>query len=170
MNNLYFKTKNSTLHYLLFIIAVLLGNSFTADAQICGTPGVDGPANISTAINTYYPIKVGEPTLNAGAQAINLGAVPAIDAYGNNFGTTPISAGDLILIIQMQDATINYTNTKNYGSGSSNSFSDGGTGFTNIGNTGVFEYVIATNNVPLTGGNLKIKCAGNGSNNSGVKN
>ena len=134
----------------------MLGNSFTADAQICGTPGVDGPANISTAINTYYPIKVGEPTLNAGAQAINLGAVPAIDAYGNNFGTTQISAGDLILIIQMQDAEINYTNSKDYGSGVPNSFIDnqGGTGFTKIGNTGVLEYLIATNNAPLTGGNL----------------
>src|SRR5690606_21950998 len=120
--------------------------------------------NISSAINTYYPIKVGEPTLNSGAQAIKLGAVPSMDAYGNNFGTTPISAGDLILIIQMQDAEINYSNSEAYGSGVSNFFTDsfGGTGFTKIGNTGVFEYVIATNSVPLTGGNLTFKGTGNG--------
>ncbi|RMA71606.1 immunoglobulin domain-containing protein, partial [Flavobacterium weaverense] len=169
MNNLYSRTKNFKLLYFLFIIVVFIGNSFTTDAQICGTPGVDGPANISTAINTYYPIQVGEPTLNAGAQAVNLGAVPAIDAYENNFGTTPISVGDLILIIQMQDADINYSNSQLYGSGISNSFKDrlGGTGFTNIGNTGVFEYVIATNNVPLIGGNLTFKGAAS---NGGVKN
>jgi hypothetical protein len=61
----------------------------------------------------------------------------------------------LVFIIQMQDAECS-TNSTNYGSGIVNSFfrSKGGTGFTNIGNTGVFEYVITTNNVPLTGGNL----------------
>jgi hypothetical protein len=30
--------------------------------------------------------------------------VPKIDAYGNDFGSVPISTGDLVLIIQMQDA------------------------------------------------------------------
>ncbi|MFC4476639.1 gliding motility-associated C-terminal domain-containing protein [Flavobacterium chungangensis] len=115
-------------------------------------------------MNTYYPI-TGNVTLNAGAQSIYLAGVPATDQYSNNFGTTPISAGDLILIIQMQDASINYTNTSSYGSGTTNSGPDnlGGTGFTALGNTGVFEYVIATNNVPLTGGNLTFK--GTGANN-----
>jgi hypothetical protein len=31
-----------------------------------------------------------------------------------------------------------------------------------LANTGIYEYVIATNNVPLTGGNLTFKGAGTG--------
>jgi len=129
--------------------------SLPAFSQVCGTPGGDGPVTVSSSVNTYFPIS-GNITLNAGTQSIVLGGVPPTDQYSNNFGTTAISVGDLILIIQMQDATIDYTNTTSYGSGTSNSGPDalGGSGFTSLGNTGVFEYVIATNNVPLTGGNL----------------
>ncbi|WP_264552303.1 gliding motility-associated C-terminal domain-containing protein [Flavobacterium sp. N2038] len=143
---------------ILFIIT-----SISSFAQVCGTPGVDGPVTVSNSINTYYPI-AGNITLNAGAQSILLGSVPATDSYNNNFGAIQISAGDLILIIQMQDATIDYTNTTSYGSGTSKSGLDnlGGTGFTSLGNTGIFEYVIATNNVPLTGGNLTFKGTGSG--------
>jgi hypothetical protein len=39
-----------------------------------------------------------------------------------DFGSVPISTGDLVLIIQMQDAEINSTNSTNYGSGIVNSF------------------------------------------------
>ncbi|WP_165352482.1 hypothetical protein, partial [Flavobacterium anhuiense] len=147
---------------ILFILFAIL--PITSFAQVCGTPGVDGPVAVSRSVNTYYPIS-GNITLNAGAQSILLAGVPATDQYSNNFGAIPISAGDLILIIQMQDATINYTNTNSYGSGTTNSGPDsqGGTGFTSRGNTGVFEYVIATNSVPLTGGNLTFK--GTGTNN-----
>jgi hypothetical protein len=40
----------------------------------------------------------------------------------NDFGSVPISTGDLVLIIQMQDAEINSSNSTNYGSGIVNSF------------------------------------------------
>ncbi|WP_425554796.1 beta strand repeat-containing protein, partial [Flavobacterium ginsengisoli] len=152
---------------LIFFISFVTLPIFSF-AQVCGTPGVDGPVAVSSSVNTYYPI-TGNVTLSAGAQSVYLAGVPATDQYSNNFGATPISAGDLILIIQMQDATINYTNTTSYGSGTTNSGPDylGGTGLTSLGNTGVFEYVIATNNVPLTGGNLTFKGTGN---NSGVLN
>jgi hypothetical protein len=137
---------NSQKKYVFLLALFMLGGALHSqvNTQLCGTPGVDGPVNISRAVNTFYPILVGEPTLNAGAQAVRLGAVPSIDAYGNDFGSVPISTGDLVLIIQMQDAEINSTNSTNYGAGTVNSFFDqkGGTGFTNIGNTGVFEYVI----------------------------
>ncbi|RXM45934.1 hypothetical protein BOW55_15115, partial [Flavobacterium sp. YO12] len=152
----------------IFVVLLFLSASINTFAQVCGTPGVDGPIAITGSVNTYFPIS-GDITLNAGAQSILLGKVPDTDRHNNNFGGTPISAGDLILIIQMQDATIDYRDNANYGSGITTSGSDskGGTGFTNIGNTGVFEYVIATNNVPITGGNLTFK--GTGSNN-GVRN
>lgn len=165
MRNSTFRKLNS--FKLIFLILFTI-TSISSVAQVCGTPGVDGPANVSNSINTYYPAGA-NITLNAGTTSVVLSGVPATDQYGNNFGTIPISAGDLILIIQMQDATINYTNTTNYGSGTPNSGPDslGGTGFTALGNTGIFEYVIATNNVPLTGGNLTFK--GTGTNN-GVRN
>lgn len=148
--------RNFTQFKNVFFKTLLLFICFSsAQAQVCGTPGADGPVAISSSINTYYPV-AGNITLNAGTKSIALGAVPPTDAYSNSFGSIPIAAGDLILIIQMQDATINYENNSNYGRGVNNSDVDGlgGTGFTNLGNTGIFEYVIATNNVPLTGGTL----------------
>ncbi|WP_428230135.1 Ig-like domain-containing protein [Flavobacterium sp.] len=149
--------------FRLISLVLLFVTSISSFAQVCGTPGADGPVTVLSSINTYYPIS-GNITLNAGAQSILLAGVPPIDRYSNNFGSTQISAGDLILIIQMQDATIDSSNSPSYGSGTTNSGPDGlgGTGFTSIGNTGVFEYVIATNNVPLTGGNLTFKGTGTG--------
>ncbi|MFD2907881.1 beta strand repeat-containing protein, partial [Flavobacterium ardleyense] len=148
---------------LFFIFLTFFIFAYTAEAQVCGTPGLDGPATVSSSINTYYPV-AGDITLNTGAQSILLGAVAPADLYGNNFGTIQISTGDLLLIIQIQDAQINYANSPVYGSGLETTGADGlgGTGFTDGGSTGVFEYVIATNNVPLAGGNLTFKGAGAG--------
>ncbi len=128
---------------------------------ICATSGNDGTTNINGSINTYFPPK-GNLTLAAGTNSITIGVVPATDTHGNNFGSTPIKAGDLLLIIQMQDATINYSNTTLYGANSVTSGYDalGGTGFTSMGNSGRFEYIIATNDVPLTGGVLNFKGSG----------
>ncbi len=130
-------------------------------AQICGTPGVDGPENISGSINTYFPPS-GNITLAAGSRTVLLDAVPPNDIHGNNFGTQAINAGDMLLIIQMQDAAINVANSAFYGANSSSGGPDGlgGTGYTSLGNSGHFEYVIATNSVALTGGNLSFKGAG----------
>src|SRR5690606_4986873 len=84
--------------------------------------------------------------------------------YGNSFGNIPIAIGDLLLIIQMQDAQINYNNSNRYGAGITNSGPDGlgGTGYTNLRTTGRFEYVVAASNVPLTGGTLTFRGAGAG--------
>ncbi|CAN5562835.1 hypothetical protein BH10BAC2_BH10BAC2_33380 [soil metagenome] len=133
------------------------------NAQICGTPGLDGPENISSSINTYFPLPANS-VLPAGAKTIVLEAVPANDVYGNNFGTEAVQAGDMLLIIQMQGAAINYANSASYGANSSSSGPDGlgGTGYTDLGNSGRFEYVIATNAVSLAGGTLNFKGAGTG--------
>lgn len=145
---------------LLCLLAFFIHTSYS---QICGTPGLDGALNVSKSINTYFP-PAGEVVLTAGAKTITLAAVPADDSYGNNFGTEPIKAGDLLLVIQMQDASIDYSNSTTYGAGSSISGVDGlgATGFTNLGNSGRFEYLIATNAVPLTGGTLTFKGSGVG--------
>ncbi|PIF32796.1 gliding motility-associated-like protein [Flavobacterium sp. 9] len=161
MRNITFRTPK--FFRLIFIASLFLLNTTLSFAQVCGTPGADGPINVSTSINTYYPI-TGTLNLAKGAKTIALTAVPATDSHGNNFGGTQISSGDLVLIIQMQDATIDYSNNPSYGSGSSTSGIDnlGGTGFTNLGNTGIYEYVIATSNVPLTGGTLTFIGTGTG--------
>lgn len=132
--------------------------SFSLQAQVCGTSGIDGPSTNTNPINTYYPVS-GNRSLNAGAKSILLEAVPATDAYGNNYGNIGVRPGDLILIIQMQDAIINFNDSDLYGGGASNTGPDGlgGTGYTNIGFSGKFEYVIALNAVPITGGTLNFR-------------
>ena len=95
-------------------------------------------------VNTYYP---GTASISAGATSIVLGAAA---------GATPISSGDLVLIMQMQDATINYNNSDSYGDGTSSDKI--GTGATSIGGSGLFEYAVASNTVPLSGGTLSLPC------------
>ena len=107
------------------------------------TPGQQGAGNTLTGIvNTYYP---GTATANAGATSITLGA-----ATGN---TAPIAVGNLLLIIQMQDAAINSANNNSYGDGVAGV---PGSGYTAANNSGTYEYKVATNAVPLAGGTLNI--------------
>ena len=68
-----------------------------------------------------------------------------------------IAAGDLVLVMQMQSATINFTNTSSYGDGVPG---DPGSGSTNLDNTGQFEFVVATSAVPTGGGTLTFTGAG----------
>ena len=96
-------------------------------------------------INTYYPATA---TIAGGATAIPLGA-----ATGNS---TPISAGDLVLIMQMQDASIDATNTDAYGDGTAGG---AGSGATSIGGSGLYEYAVAASDVPTSGGALTL-CSG----------
>ncbi len=152
----------------LSVTASILFLFSSLNAQVCGTSGIDGPSLNINPINTYYPV-AGNKTLNAGHGSIVLEAVPVADSYGNNYGDIGVRPGDLILIIQMQDALINYNNDNNYGSGSGTGGADalGGTGYTDIGFSGKFEYVIALNTLPITGGTLYFRGAGT---NSGVVN
>ncbi|WP_428328558.1 gliding motility-associated C-terminal domain-containing protein [Mucilaginibacter sp.] len=134
-----------------------------SNAQVCATAGADGPTNINGSINSYFPPS-GYLTLAAGGNTISLGAIPPTDTHGNSFGTVPIKAGDLLLIMQMQDATINFSNSTLYGGNNSTLGPDGlgATGNISTGNSGKFEYIIATNNIPLTGGTLTFKGSGTG--------
>src|ERR1043165_10137510 len=121
----------------------------SAWAQVCGTPGKDGPASsLSGVINTYYP---GAATASSGATSISLGASRLGGA------STSIASGDLLLVIQMQDAAINTTNGTAYGA-------NNGTGrrATAINNSGLYEYVVATNSVGTGGGTVTIRGAGAG--------
>ncbi|TMD39880.1 MAG: hypothetical protein E6I88_11255, partial [Chloroflexi bacterium] len=124
------------------LAAFLIAPIPAAAAGLCGTPGRDGSPTLNGVINTYYP---GAATASAGATSITLGA--AIGA------ATPIASGDLLLVIQMQDAPIDATNTGAYGDGVAG---DPATGWTAPNNAGRYEYAVATNTVGLGGGALTI--------------
>jgi uncharacterized repeat protein (TIGR01451 family)/fimbrial isopeptide formation D2 family protein len=114
---------------------------------ICAMPGKDGDGNTNGVINTYY--QGNNLSLNPGTQTMSVGSAVGL--------TTPITPGDLLLIIQMQDATIDSSNTSSYGSGLAG---NNGSGHTSLGNSGLYEYVVATNTVPVTGGTLAFQGAG----------
>jgi len=120
----------------------VIPTSVGAASPGCATPGRDGTASITGVVNTYYP---GSATAAAGATTITLGT-----ATGSG---TPIAAGDLVLVIQMQDAAINSTNTGAYGDGVAG---DPATGSTALNASGLYEYAVATSAVPLGGGSLII--------------
>ena len=85
-------------------------------------------------MNTYYSATAA--TVSAGATSIPVGA--PIGA------ATPIAAGDLLLVIQMQGADINATNTDSYGNGVAGAPASG---YTALGSSGLYEYVLATSGV-----------------------
>lgn len=123
--------------------------------------------NNQTLLNTFYPPQENQ-LITPGSTSIILDAVPSVDIFGNSYGDTSIREGDLLLLIQMQGANFNSSNSTNYGSGLPNSGPDnlGATGYTDLENTGNYEYVIALNDVPLSGGILQI----NGNCNGGIQN
>ena len=75
----------------------------TVDAQTCG---LSAGGTLSNVINSYYP---GTANANAGATSISVGAIDTSSGGAN----TAIASGDLLLVIQMQDADINTTNDAN---------------------------------------------------------
>jgi uncharacterized repeat protein (TIGR01451 family) len=118
---------------------------------VCATPGNDGAGGTLTGIvNTYYPPKA-NGTVAAGATTLTLGT--------SSGAAKQIAVGDLLLIIQMQDALINSTNTGAYGDASPG---DPATGSTNFQSTGLFEYVTATSTVAAGTGTLTFLGTGSG--------
>lgn len=132
-------------HFLLAMMMIF--SVILVKSQTCPT---SGNTTISTNPNTYYPGT--QATVAAGSTSITLGAA--------TIGTTAISSGDLVLIIQMQGAEINVTNGDTYGDGVS-----GGTGSGYLNNSnhiaGNLEYAVATNSVSLAGGTLNISSGTN---------
>jgi hypothetical protein len=91
----------------------------------CAIPGNDGVATISSYPNTIHP---GSGTAVAGSTSLALGARDGRGAAVN------IAPGDLVLIVQMQDASIDSSNSASYGGTSQ------GAGYTSIGSSGLYEY------------------------------
>ena len=110
----------------------------------CASPGADGPQpTLGGTVNTYFP---GISTsVAAGATSLDLGA--GIGA------TTPIAAGDKLLIIQMQAADLDTTNTDAYGDGIAG---EPPSGATDWGSAGTYELAVAANSVSTVGGTLQL--------------
>ena len=116
---------------------------------VCATPGRDGTGGTLTGVvNAYYP-PANTGTLASASTSVALGAVSG--------ASKAIAAGDLLLIIQMQGATINSNNTSSYGDGLPG---DPATGSASFGSSGLFEFITATNAVPTTGGTLNFTGSG----------
>lgn len=129
-------------------LAALLARPHEARAQACNDSLPTG--NLAGVINTYYP---GVGTAAAGATVVNVDTTAIRGA-----STTPnIVAGDMLLVIQMQDADFNQDNDSDYGDGAGGTYT--GAGFTAINDTGRFEYVVAQS---MTGGAITIRGAGTG--------
>jgi uncharacterized repeat protein (TIGR01451 family) len=117
-----------------------------ATVQSVACAGVSQAApgtNLTGTLNTYYP---GTASVAAGAQSIPVGTPTGAGAA--------IATGNLLLVIQMQDASINDTNSVLYGNGST------GQGFTTLNSAGNYEFVTATG--AISGGSVPISGAGSG--------
>lgn len=124
---------------LSLLLALLSFPAASRGAQVCAAPGSSGPASISGIINGYYP---GRGFVGSGATSIPVGS---LDGRG---ASTPVAAGDLLLVIQIQDAAINDSNSSSYGG------SAPGQGYTFLNSAGLYEYVTATG--PVSGGAIPI--------------
>jgi uncharacterized repeat protein (TIGR01451 family) len=125
-----------------------------AEQRICATPGKDGAGGTLAGVkNDYWP---GSASVAAGAATMTVGARAAGGA-GNG-----IAAGDLLIVMQMQDAAFDTTNDETYGEGSGSTKATGtGSGAaTSLNNAGRWEYVVATNAVGAAGGTLSFNGGG----------
>lgn len=120
---------------------------------VCGAPGKDGPvSSLSGVVNTYYP---GAASVSAGATSVPVGAA-------RSGGGPEISAGDLLIVIQMQGADISSSNDERYGDGVGAAGVAGDTVVYSAANAyagelldsnfsaGLYEYVVAAG--PVAGG------------------
>ncbi len=102
-----------------------LAAALPAQGQVCAAPGWSGSAaSVTGIVNTYFPSAA---TAFAGSTSVSVGGP---DGRGSG---TLIAAGDLLLIVQIQDAAITSTNSAAYGG------SGGGQGYTTLNSAGLFS-------------------------------
>ena len=111
-------------------------------SQICAVYGSDGVGSgITGVVNTYW-------------RGLSVSNIPGSTTITVSTGSVQgaggtIAAGDLLLVMQMQDAQINSTNTTSYGNGVAGTPVRGSTA---LNNSGLYEYVVATG--PMSGGGV----------------
>ena len=128
----------------ILLLAILFLSMFAtaAVAEQCARPGANGAGTPSGVVNTYFP---GTASVSSGVNVISLGAASG--------AATPIAVGDMLLVIQMQGATISATNNAAYGDGTSGTYANG---YSAIGQTGLYEFVRAASAVSVGGGTVTI--------------
>ena len=120
-----------------------------AERDACAVPGKDGIASaVSGVVNTYFPGRTA--TLDPGATEVTLGPARAGRAQ------TPVSAGDLLLVVQMQAGDVNASTSDQYGDGVAGAPASGALDNAEL-RAGHLEYVVATNAVPAGGGTLTFR-------------
>ena len=150
----------------VFVLAIL-----NVQAQDCNCVASTTDLTVTTGqtvvVNAYYP---GSADAVAGSTSITIGAKRTIPGAFTDLGGT-ISAGDLLMVIQMQGAEIDPTisditvtfapgadvyTTSDYGDGPGGLDHEG---FLNNGNyiAGQYEFVMATNAIGAGGGTLTIE-------------
>jgi hypothetical protein len=130
-------------------LAVLCARPDEARAQACNDSLASG--NLSNIVNTYYA-GVGSVAVNATSITVDLAAIRGAST------TADIAIGDVLLVMQMQDAQFNQVNTVDYGDGGGGS---AGAGSTAVNNSGRYEYVVAQTAL-TAGGVVTIRGAGAG--------
>jgi hypothetical protein len=140
------------------IIVFLLVSSFLCPAAparaqastVCFTLPDRASHNVVGQVNSYWP---GTANAAAGATTLALGV--------RRGAAVDIAYGDLLLVIQMQGAAINYENDTPYGSGDAANL---GSGYLNNASliAGQYEYVVARNATPISTGSLTIEGKGTG--------
>jgi uncharacterized repeat protein (TIGR01451 family) len=99
--------KRSIVFTALAFSAVCSISISTAIAQVCALPGSAGDATISGTVNTYW---------TPGAGSYNNGST-TIALSGQRGAVATLAEGDLVLVIQMQCANINSSDSPSYGDG-----------------------------------------------------
>lgn len=149
---------------IYFILVMFIFTITCAHAQqpVCATPGADGVQEFPAPQNSFFPGMGNDITVNAGATSFSLDPIPAPFVVGGvlyDFGNKQISKGDLLLIIQIQGASINSSDSNLYGSGAA---ANNGSGYINLNNVGRYEYMVALNDVGSGGGTLRFRGSGTG--------
>lgn len=79
---------------LVFVVALCA--HFLVQAQVCASPGLDGPATLTGVLNTYH---AGSGTAGVGTNLVTVASIT-----GQRSSARSLVAGDLVLIMQMQDS------------------------------------------------------------------
>jgi hypothetical protein len=139
----------------LFLLIILSLWAKESSAQNCSDFPDAGTLN--GIVNTYY---TGRGTISAGATQLRVYSNST--TYPIRGSSDRIAAGDMLLVIQMQDADIDSTNSTIYGDGVA---SDPANGQTALNSAGYFEYVVAQSAPTTTAPTGWITISGAGNNN-----
>lgn len=149
---------------ILVSLLFLISSTVHAQGPVCATPGADGVQSNPDPQNSFYPGAGDNSTVLAGSTSFVLEGIPDPFVVGGvlyGFGNQQISKGDLLLVIQIQGASINTENNNRYGSGTGDgSTNGGGSGYLDLHNVGRYEYMVALNDVPASGGELRFRASG----------